>query len=182
MNRTEHLQQLLLEHRCADAREVGFQGRMLALLECGEAAFSRGNYAPGHFTASAFVLSPDDEQVLLILHGKLGIWLQPGGHVEPGDGSVLDAARREVLEEVGMGDVEVVGPGLFDVDIHVIPGSSKAPSHEHFDVRFLFRARSFEAHAGDDAQAVRWIQLGAVELTRSDESVTRALRRLERRK
>ena len=182
MNRLEDLRQLLDTHRPSDAREAGFVERIRALTLYGEAAFNRENYAPGHITASAFVVSPDPSRVLLILHGKLGLWLQPGGHVEPEDASVLEAARREVLEEVGVSDLEVASEGLFDVDIHAIPGSPKAPAHEHFDVRFLFRARSLDVRAGDEVKAVRWVADDARELAGSDESVARALRRIRARR
>ena len=83
-----------------DPREAAFRERMLSLLQL-SAPLSRGHFTPGHLTASAFVVSPDDE-LLLIFHRKLGIWVQPGGHIEPGDESLLDAARREVAEEVGL--------------------------------------------------------------------------------
>lgn len=35
------------------------------------------------FVAGAFIV--DDSKVLLLRHKKYGVWLQPGGHVEPGD-------------------------------------------------------------------------------------------------
>lgn len=56
---------------------------------------------PRHdWTASVLVLSPD-RRVLLLFHDKLGVWLGPGGHVEPGE-SPDEAALREVMEETGL--------------------------------------------------------------------------------
>lgn len=40
-------------------------------------------------------------RVLLLFHPKLGLWLPPGGHVEPGE-LPDEAAVREVLEETGV--------------------------------------------------------------------------------
>ena len=54
--------------------------RMIELAQSGEESLRRDAFSPGHFTASAFVLSPRRDQLLLILHKKLGLWLQPGGH------------------------------------------------------------------------------------------------------
>ncbi|OHX14284.1 NUDIX hydrolase [Chromobacterium sphagni] len=53
-----------------------------------------------HFTASAFVLNPHRE-VLLIHHRKLGVWLYPGGHVERHE-TPDETALREVREETGI--------------------------------------------------------------------------------
>ena len=58
--------------------------------------------APVHVTASAVVLDPGAEHTCLVLHGRLGVWVQPGGHLEPSDLSVAAAAGREVAEETGL--------------------------------------------------------------------------------
>ncbi len=41
------------------------------------------------------------EQILLIKHLKLGLWLPPGGDMEPGE-TPLEAAARELYEETGL--------------------------------------------------------------------------------
>ena len=173
------LRNLLLVHRPGDVREAGFVEAMLALLETPGDPLSRGHFTPGHFTASAFVLSPDGGALLLVHHGKLHRWLQPGGHFEPDDESVFTAARREVLEEVGISDLELPhGETLFDVDVHDIPSLKGDPVHRHYDLRVLFRSRTLAAQAGSDAKDVRWVELDKVNLEESDESVMRAVRKL----
>lgn len=49
----------------------------------------------------------EDGKVLLVRHGRLGVWLYPGGHLEPGE-TPEEAAVREFREETGL-EVEVVG-------------------------------------------------------------------------
>ena len=164
----------------ADAQEAGFITRMVSLLEQAEAPFSRAHFFPGHFTASAFVLSPEADAVLLIHHKKLNRWLQPGGHVEVEDADAMSAARREVLEETGLNGLTALGDGLFDCDIHVIPAMKGDPAHEHHDLRFLFQAPTRAFVAGDEVHGARWVRLEDVNAVESDASVMRAVEKLIR--
>jgi 8-oxo-dGTP pyrophosphatase MutT (NUDIX family) len=184
MPRQTHLRRLLEDFVPANEREQRHQARILQLIRQTEAPFSREQYVPGHVTASAFITTSDKSALLLILHSKLHLWLQPGGHVDDEDSDVLASARREVLEEVGLGALELAIPGLFDVDVHEIPARTDQPAHEHFDVRFLFTSRQLDARAGSDARAARWVPIrellsGAADSPYpSDESVMRAVRKL----
>lgn len=65
---------------------------------------------PAHFTASALPLTSDGSAVCLVLHGRMGLWVQPGGHFEAEDASVGEAAQREMLEETGLGGVVAADP------------------------------------------------------------------------
>ena len=96
----------------------------------------------GHITASAWVLDRTRSHAALIHHRKLGLWLQPGGHVEDGDASWRAAAQREVTEETGLSQFipHVDDAELFDVDVHPIPARPNEPAHFHYDLRFLFIA------------------------------------------
>jgi 8-oxo-dGTP pyrophosphatase MutT (NUDIX family) len=172
------LAEWLAQYEPVDPRERDFQGRMQELLTSAGDPFSRSHFSPGHFTASAFILSPDRQSILLIFHSKLARWLQPGGHVSADDADVLAAARREVAEEVALSDVTLARLGIFDIDVHDIPPLRGEPAHQHFDVRFLFVAPSLTMSAGSDATAARWLTLNTLVQITSDESVLRALRKL----
>ncbi|GGU53201.1 NUDIX hydrolase [Streptomyces lavendofoliae] len=87
----------------------------------------------GHLTASALVVDPARGRVLLTLHKKLGMWLQMGGHCEPGDGTVAGAALREATEESGISGLTLLPGGPVRLDRHPIP----APCHWHLDVQYL---------------------------------------------
>lgn len=178
MLRRAPLEQWLRSHVPFDVEERTHRDRMLALIHAAGDPFARDHFNPGHFTASGFVLSPDGRSLLLIHHRKLNRWLQPGGHVERGDTDIAAAARRELLEEVGLKAPALEGDGIFDLDVHAIPSLGREPPHEHFDVRFLFRAPSFDLQAGSDARAARWVPLSQINEVESDRSVMRAVDKL----
>jgi 8-oxo-dGTP pyrophosphatase MutT (NUDIX family) len=136
--------------------------------------FSAANFEPGHITASAFVVHPVQDAVALILHSKMRRWLQPGGHVEVDDSTILEAALREVREEIGIGPAD--SAWLCDIDIHVFPERSDVPRHLHHDVRLAFTADSTDIVAGDGADDVRWWPF--TDALGLDESIARPVRKL----
>jgi len=179
--RLSALRAQLDRYQPADPAEARFVERMRALTET-DAACARSHFSPGHFTASAFVLSPDRRELILIHHRKLGIWVQPGGHIDATDLDLESAARREVSEEVGLRDLEPLlrEGALFDVDIHPIPARKDEPAHEHFDVRFAFVSGTRTFERSEEVADARWLPLADVDATTSDRSVMRAVEKLIR--
>jgi len=161
MRRRDHLVASLQEICPADPEEQRALEKLLALLDGDADPFDRERYGPGHVTASAFVLDPAGGRLLLVLHHKLQRWLQPGGHVEPFDSTVWEAAVREVEEETGLSGLAMVGEGPFDIDVHLV--AHGGPEHEHFDVRYLVHSASEDASAGDGVDDVRWATLEEME-------------------
>jgi 8-oxo-dGTP pyrophosphatase MutT (NUDIX family) len=66
-----------------------------------------------HFTATAFVVW--EARTLLIWHRKLGMWLPPGGHIDP-DEDPPQAAIREALEESGL-PVRILDDGSYPFSV-----------------------------------------------------------------
>lgn len=139
-DRRTDLLRLLTGYQPVDADEQSFRDRMLDLAAVALDPFDRYHYEPGHFTASGFVLHPAGDRMLLIHHAKLDRWLQPGGHIDPEDGSPLHAAIREIAEEAGVSDIQPIADDLLDIDIHTFPRRGDQPTHLHFDLRFGFVA------------------------------------------
>ena len=111
--------------------------------------------APAHLTASALILDPIQRAILLVLHRKVGRWLQPGGHCEVDDASLGAAALREASEESGVEGLVLV-PGILHVDRHPAP-CNPGVVEEHFDVRYLVQAPAGSvAVASAESLDARW--------------------------
>ncbi|GIG64970.1 8-oxo-dGTP pyrophosphatase MutT (NUDIX family) [Phytomonospora endophytica] len=139
----------------AEAREA--YEATVVLLDDGPAVLAKAN--PGaHVTASALVVSHDLSEVLLCLHGKARKWMQLGGHIEPGDATLLAAALREVAEESGLAGVQA-DPVPIDVDRHRARcGGGEA---WHHDVRFAFRAApGATPRVSDESLDLAWVPAG----------------------
>lgn len=134
----EHLEDYL-------ARNPGEAGRFEALMAQLSATgniFDRANMR-GHITASAVVLNAELTHVLVIHHNVFKREMPPGGHNEDAD-PLIQAASREVLEETGVNDIELVMPeGIacpFDIDTHAIAANplKGEGDHWHHDYTYLF--------------------------------------------
>ena len=133
----------------------------------------------GHFTASAWVVNHHTDAGLVLLHAKIGRWLQPGGHAD-GDACLAAVALRECSEETGIAGLQIWSEPV-DIDVHSIAAtgggaagtttgnaagnetSPAEPDHLHLDVRFVVRAPSDAVVSGNhESEQLRWV--GEVEL------------------
>ena len=135
---TADLRALVEGHEPASPRESGAKARFLDELErlaapCDEHADAT------HVTASGIVVGR--RGTVLHLHKRLGIWMQPGGHIDAGE-TPPTAARRESIEELGLA-VEHPGSGplLVHLDVH-----AAARGHTHLDLRYLLIGRDDDPH------------------------------------
>jgi 8-oxo-dGTP pyrophosphatase MutT (NUDIX family) len=167
-------------HPETDRRAAASCGATLALLEGPLDPVVRTSFAPGHVTASGVVLSHDGRELLLVFHRRLACWLQPGGHLEPADESIVEAARREVLEETGVALDERVAPALVGVDVHEIPAARGEPAHLHHDLMFRFVAADRPPDPIPEGERVAWCALDRLAAFGVDGPLLRAVERARR--
>lgn len=138
-----------------DAAREAFRTRTLDLLATHPDALER-SCQPGHLTGSALVVDPATRRVLVLLHAKLRIWAQPGGHAD-GDAALPGVALKEASEEAGIAGLRVATPAL-DIDIHPIP-----PPHGpvlHHDLRYLVVAPpGAEPVRNHESLDIAWVRL-----------------------
>lgn len=114
---------------------------------------------PAHITASALVVDAEGGRVLLTLHPKVGRWLQLGGHCEPEDATLVEAALREAREESGIDEgLTVIGEGPAKLDRHAVRCAGKdQPENTHLDVQYLVLAPTDAvATISEESLDLRW--------------------------
>ncbi|MFD8757291.1 NUDIX hydrolase [Kitasatospora sp. NPDC059577] len=117
---------------------------------------------PAHITASAAVVDPVAGRVLLTLHPKVGMWLQMGGHCEPGDRDLASAALREAVEESGIPDLVLLEadgvPVPAKLDRHQVRCTGKdRPENTHLDVQYIAVAPTgAQALISEESLDLRW--------------------------
>ncbi|MCU1452144.1 MAG: ADP-ribose pyrophosphatase [Acidimicrobiales bacterium] len=128
-----------------------------------------------HLTGSAVVVDAAGDRTLLMLHRKLGRWLQPGGHAD-GDGNLAAVALREATEETGIEGLRVAVPAL-DVDVHRVAPPAEQP-HLHLDVRYLVVAPPGAVGCGNaESRELRWVRPDQLEPLGLDVSTRRLIER-----
>ena len=114
-------------------------------------------------TAVVAVIIDEAERVVLTRRAIapfLGMWVMPGGKIALGE-PILEALRREVVEEVGL---RVAVDGLIDVFEHLWPDT------DHFVILY-YRCRPVTCELSPSPREVteaRWVprtELGSLELT-----------------
>jgi len=126
--------------------------------------------APTHVTSSAIITGPAG--VLLLEHKRLGIWVQPGGHLDPGE-DLAAGASREAVEETGLPVAHPpAGPWMVHVDVH-----DGGRGHTHLDLRWALGASGDPKPPPGESQRIGWFGWDQA-LVMADPGLAGALRAL----
>jgi 8-oxo-dGTP pyrophosphatase MutT (NUDIX family) len=143
------------------------------LLEHEPLALERG-CRQGHFTSSALLCDPGAGQIMLLMHPKVGRWLQFGGHIESADNSFAEAALRECREESGYRDIALAGDPLA-IDRHKVPCAGN--QSVHWDIQYVATVDQRAVHLPTEDLHVQWFDIATVaeEIPELDLSVSRLI-------
>ena len=160
----------------ADDVEAHHRQEVLPWLQSTDDVYRRVKPAtpPRHLVSYVVPVDPTDGSVLLVDHINAGLWLPPGGHVEP-DEHPAATAYREAREELG-----IVGANLDGQPAFVTVTDTVGIDAGHTDVSLWFliegrRTQQFTPDAGEFRDVRWWTQaeLRAADPARFDPHFTR---------
>lgn len=117
-----------------------------------------------HFTASAWTVNKDKTKVLMIYHKIYNSWSWTGGHAD-GDTNLLYTAVRELKEETGIENVNVLKDDIFSLEVICVNGHEKrgkyVSSHLHLNLTYLLEVDEKEELRikEDENSGVKWIDI-----------------------
>lgn len=133
---------------------------MIRYMDIFDDTLSRENET-AHFTASAWVVNPGRDRLLMVYHNIYNSWSWTGGHAD-GEEDLLDVALREVREETGLSDVKAVSSEVFSLEIltvnaHFKRGKYVVP-HLHLNLTYLIEADETQLLKikPDENSGVKW--------------------------
>ena len=144
-------------------QEARDKALILHFLDHNPDAFLRSN-TMAHMTASAWVVNPARDRVLMVNHRLYGSWSWIGGHAD-GETDLLAVALRETHEETGVRRLRPVSPAIYSLEVLTVDGHIKrgayVSSHLHLNVTYLLEADEDDplSVCEEENSGVRWFTL-----------------------
>ena len=137
------------------------QALMLSFMDTNPDCLTRDN-SVAHFTASAWVVNPERDKVLMVYHNIYDSWSWTGGHAD-GEADLQAVAYREAREETGIETLKPLSDGPVSLEVITVDGHVKrgtyVSSHLHLNLTYLFEADEQQALSvkEDENSGVAWI-------------------------
>ena len=115
-------------------------------------------------TASAWVVNPARDRVLMVYHKIYDSWSWTGGHAD-GDEDLARVALKEVRGETGVKSARLVSDEIYSLEVLTVDGHEKrgayVPSHLHLNVTYLIEADEHDPLTVCEAEnsGVQWFTL-----------------------
>ncbi len=157
------LRDQICAYRPFNEQEACDRERMLAYIDAFDDVFTRNN-ALCHMTASAWVVNPARDRVLMAYHNIYKSWAWLGGHAD-GDTDLLSVALREVREESGAQNIRPASDGIFALEILTVDGHEKrgryVGAHLHLNITYLIEADDRDPLfvKPDENSGVKWLSI-----------------------
>ena len=162
----EKLYNMIKEYVPYDEKEKIDQEVMLDFIKNNLDVLTRNNKI-GHFTVSAWITNKKHNKILMIYHNIYNSWSWIVGHVD-GDDDLLRVIKKEVFEETGLSNLDILSDGIYGLNIVTVDSHIKkgkvVNSHLHFDIEFLFEAdeNDFIRIKEDENSGVKWVDIDKV--------------------
>lgn len=133
-----------------------------------------------HLVSYFVIASPDMDQILLVDHKKAGLWLPPGGHVEPGE-DPKETVRREAKEELG-----IEAEFFFDKPLFLTVTKTVGNIAQHTDVSFWYLLKCDPQQSLNydinEFNQIRWFWIDEIPFEKSDPHIKRFLQKMSHHK
>lgn len=135
---------------------------------------TRAENRASHFSAYFLPHDPQSQTVFMVDHRKSGLWLSPGGYLEPGE-TLIYTLNRETEEELGIERPFSGREKPFMLSISDIANPSQE-CFTHFDVRYLLQndGRDFQPDSRE-VKETRWLDFHDARNLVTDRATLRAL-------
>ncbi|HEX4491963.1 MAG TPA: NUDIX domain-containing protein [Acidimicrobiia bacterium] len=171
------LREALGSHHARDPVEAVDVARLQALIEGGDDVFARTTAV--HVTGSAVVVHPPTRRVLLRWHPRMQMWMQVGGHFDPGEHDPLAVALREACEETGLTDLRAQADEPVQIVIVPVPANDLEPAHEHADFRYVLTTEDPDAIVAESEDAqLQWLTIDDAIAQTTEANLRELLRRV----
>lgn len=133
-----------------------------------------------HLVSYFVIASPDMDRILLVDHKKAGLWLPPGGHVDP-DEDPKETVRREAKEELG-----IEAEFFFDKPLLLTVTKTVGNTVEHTDVSLWYLLKCDPRQSLDydinEFNRIRWFWIDEIPFEKSDPHMKRFLQKVSHHK